>query len=261
MGWRGVKRGRSGLSGGVLAALGLVLGVALPAAAGWPGWAGQALEALQGDCPGAPGQPPETLPGAESFTYADQGRPLRIHVLAPPGGGGSAPGVLLVEAGPGSLLPQAQRFAAAGYVAALADYRVHCRDGTGPEAALADATNAWAWFRVHAARLGADPGRLMLAGGARGGAVALQAALGAPPDEKPRALVLFEAGADHGRALTEAAARPLAGLPPALLFGAPAPARAFCTAATVAGRDCAVADAAPGGRMTRALAFAARHDG
>ncbi|WP_162606462.1 alpha/beta hydrolase [Jiangella asiatica] len=82
--------------------------------------------------------------------------------------------------------PQAEHLAGRGMVAVLVEYRTD-----GPVAATQDALAAMGHVRSHAAALGADPDRLVAAGGSAGGHLALATALLAPPDLAPSALVLF----------------------------------------------------------------------
>jgi acetyl esterase len=90
-------------------------------------------------------------------------------------------------------------------VAAVADYRVHCRHHSTPFESVADGAAAIRWIRAHATELGVDPGRIAAGGGSAGGHVALSCATfeglgesiasdgrGARPD----ALILFNPGID-----------------------------------------------------------------
>lgn len=224
------------------------------------GGCGTLLSAPGDRCAGIPAQP-ETLPGATSFTYTTTGRPLRIHVFRPAGAKTPRPAVLFFFGGGwrvgrvSALQPQAEAFAARGYVTLLADYRVTCRDGTSPLAATDDAAAAYAWLRAHAADLGIDPGRIAIAGASSGGQLALVTAMKAPAAEKPAALVLFNPAVDlvtPARWYQKPFARrispsllPLAGLPPTILFHGQddaivpiASVRSFCARATAAGRRC-----------------------
>jgi acetyl esterase len=90
-------------------------------------------------------------------------------------------------------------------VAAVADYRVHCRHNSTPFDSLADGAAAIRWMRAHAAELGVDPGRIAAGGGSAGGHVALSLATFEDPGEliasdgrgaRPDALLLFNPGID-----------------------------------------------------------------
>lgn len=144
---------------------------------------------------------PDELPGTVSMTYRyASGRALRLHVrpaAAVGGGPHAAPAIVLFFGGGwlyGSIRQfdgQAQALAAAGITAILADYRVLCRDGTGPPAAMQDAVAAMRFVRIRATSLGIDPHRLAAGGGSAGGQLALSTAFGPDPLARPDALVLF----------------------------------------------------------------------
>ncbi len=193
------------------------------------------------------------------------GRDLYIHVFSPAGGGAHRPAALMFFGGGfqngdvSSLAMQAKRFADDhGYVAAVADYRVFCRDATRPADAFEDAGDARDWMRADAARLGIDPGRLVLVGESSGGALAAATALRAPPDARPEALVLFNPGTDlrigpWAAQMTPeqlSSLLPAAALPPTIVFHGTADrlvpiatARAFCDPARAAGRTCRLVEA------------------
>lgn len=204
------------------------------------------------------------LSGAKSYTYRTaSGRTLRIHVFSPPPHERNAPSVLLFFGGGwrtgsvSALADQARAFAGRGYVAGLADYRVKCRDGTNPLDASVDARAAYAWWRAHAARLGADPRRIVLSGGSAGGQLALMAAQDAPADEKPAALVLFNPAVDlvgpapwyqklFARSISPSVL-PVDHLPPTIVFHGLADrrvpigtVRAFCRRAAAQGQTCRI---------------------
>jgi len=148
---------------------------------------------------------------AEAFVYAEGKRPLEIHVLQPAAGAGLRPAALFFFGGGWRLgqvsqfLGQAQALQARGYVVALADYRVACRDGTGPADAAADAARAYDWLLEHGAQLRIDRSRVVLAGGSAGGHLALMTALRAPVGARPAALVLFNPAVDLTGPLTRGA--------------------------------------------------------
>ncbi|KRB52866.1 alpha/beta hydrolase [Phenylobacterium sp. Root700] len=222
--------------------------------------------AVAQSCDGVQPQP-LSVEGAQTFTYAQaSGRPLKIHVFRPAGPAAQpAPAILFFFGGgwrQGSVIQfvdQVRALQAKGYVAALADYRVFCRDGTTPVAAVDDAGQAYAWLRAHGADLNIDPRRVVLAGGSAGGHLALMTALRADPKAVPAALVLFNPAIDLTGPLTRGVngMKPDdgPGISPALLDLAPLPPmiilhgsndqlvpietiRTFCARATTAGKDC-----------------------
>ncbi len=95
--------------------------------------------------------------------------------------------------------PQAQYFASRGLVAIAADYRVLNQHKTRPDKAVEDAKTAIRWVRVHAAKLGIDPDKVIASGGSAGGHLAAATALvekfedpnGPQASCRPNALVLF----------------------------------------------------------------------
>ncbi|PHR91326.1 MAG: alpha/beta hydrolase [Robiginitomaculum sp.] len=145
---------------------------------------------------------PETLPGAASYVYKTaSGRGLRLHVFTP-----DAPSSDVIQTRPAILFffgggfrkgrvsvfsERAKAFTKLGYVTALADYRVKCRDGSRLPDSLADAQSAFEWLREHAPELNIDPQNIVLSGGSAGGYLALATGMLAGSDEKPAALVLF----------------------------------------------------------------------
>jgi acetyl esterase/lipase len=205
-----------------------------------------------------------TLDGARSFIYAHPGsRDLRIHVFMPADGRATHPAILFFFGGGwrnGSVdafEDQAKAFAAHGFIAALADYRVACRDGTTAVQSLEDGRTAYAWLRADGARLGVDAHRMILSGGSSGGHLALATAMQAPMDQKPAALILFNPAVDLVAVapfigLTPAQAAPISpsalsvqGLPPTLIFHGQsdhtvpiATVRTFCARMTTAGLAC-----------------------
>lgn len=205
-----------------------------------------------------------TLEGARSFTFAAAGsRDLRLHVFSPASTGSPRPAILLFFGGGwrtgrvDALAPQAKAFAARGYVAVLADYRVKCRDRTPPRAAVEDGRQAWAWLRTHARELGVDSDRVLLGGASSGGQIALVTAIAAPVAERPAGLVLFNLVVDmvaEAWPWDRAAARAISplvlspeSLPPTLILQGQddrrtpiGPVRAFCDRASEAGRDCRI---------------------
>lgn len=182
--------------GGLAAGLAAVVGLCL--AAGTASAAGGGPETR---CAGVAPQD-ERLAGAEAFVYAEGGRPLRIHLLEPAHAAGRRPAALFFFGGGWRLgqvsqfLGQAQALRDRGYVVALADYRVACRDGTSPVDAVDDAAHAYDWLLGHSAGLQIDRSRIVLAGGSAGGHLALMTALRAPAAARPAALVLFNPAVD-----------------------------------------------------------------
>jgi len=181
--------------------------------------------------------PPDTLPGADSFTYRTvSGRTLRIHLFQPADIATPRPAILFFFGGgwrigdARAFIGQAKAFARRGFVAALADYRVFSRDRTTPLDAIDDAQGALAWVKDHAGQLAVDPGRIVLAGGSSGGHLALFSTMSLPADDRPAALVLFNPVVDVVRMaskvhLTDAEARlispgdlPVSSLPPMIIF-------------------------------------------
>jgi acetyl esterase len=159
--------------------------------------------------PVAKADEPSGSPATKSFVYkkTKQGE-LSIVVHFPPGwketdkrpaivfffGGGWTSGAL------DQFEPQAKHLASRGMVAARADYRVKSRHDVTPKECVEDAKSAVRWMRQNAATLGADPNRIVAAGGSAGGHIAACTAFtpgleGEGEDAKissmPNALVLF----------------------------------------------------------------------
>lgn len=151
----------------------------------------------QKNCP-VMAAPPDRIAGMEAYVYRTlAGRDLRIHVARPLPDTGNGAGVLLFFGGGwriGNIHDFAERanaLAQKGYAVAVADYRILCRDGTGPIEALEDAGSAFSWFRRHADRFGMDARRIVLGGGSAGGQLALVTALRAGEAERPVGLLLY----------------------------------------------------------------------
>jgi len=95
----------------------------------------------------------------------------------------------------------ARYLASRGMVAFVADYRVKSRQGTAPNASVADGKSAIRWVRKHAKRLGIDPDRIAAGGGSAGGHVAATTGIcegleeadeqDSPVSSKSNALLLF----------------------------------------------------------------------
>ena len=155
----------------------------------------------RGTCAGVVPQR-QTVDGFEAVIYRRaSNRDLKLHILQPTGFAGPRPAVLFFFGGGwrngdvAAFSRQARAFAARGYVAILADYRVECRDKTSPLASVDDARAAYAWVRDQGvAKYGVDPARIVLSGASSGGHLALMAAIRA--EKRPAALVLFNPAID-----------------------------------------------------------------
>ena len=103
---------------------------------------------------------------------------------------------------------QAKYLAHRGMVVFLADYRVENRQGTMPNASVADGKSAIRWVRSNAKRLGIDPDRIAAGGGSAGGHIAATTGIcdglddpteqDSPISSKSNALVLFNPVYDNG---------------------------------------------------------------
>lgn len=213
------------------------------------------------------GVPPQTqaLEGSIAYIYRNIGtRDLKIHVFKPAGARGRRPAILFFFGGGfrnGQIdvfRKHALAFVERGYVAAIADYRVLCRDGSNPVDSVSDGEAAWAWLKANAPRLGADPRRLVISGGSAGGLVAAAVGMRAASGARPAAMVLFNpaldlrptAGATWNISTPQAgsispAALPLDRLPPTIIFHGRADTtipiqqeREFCQRAQAARRTC-----------------------
>jgi arylsulfatase A-like enzyme/dienelactone hydrolase len=154
--------------------------------------------------------PKKEAPSApKNLVYKEaSGDKLQLHVHAPadarPGDNRTA--IVFFFGGgwsgwnPTQFEPFARHFAGLGCVAICADYRVSSRHKTTPTDAVRDAKSAVRYVREHAKEWGADPNRIVAAGGSAGGHLAACTALvpgfldekGAKDaDTTPNALVLF----------------------------------------------------------------------
>ena len=146
---------------------------------------------------------------AKEVVYKEaSGDKLQLHIYAPadtkPGDNRTA--IVFFFGGgwatwnPAQFEPFARHFAGLGCVAICADYRVSSRHKTAPADAVRDAKSAVRYVREHAREWGADPNRIVAAGGSAGGHLA--ACTAAVPgfldepgakdvDAAPNALVLF----------------------------------------------------------------------
>lgn len=161
-----------------------------------------------------------------------------------------------------------RRLAAKGIVGISFEYRLRWRHGTTPIESVADAKSAVRWTRLHAAELGIDPERIVVAGFSAGGHLAAATAIIPGYDEPgedtsvssvPAAMVLSSAAVDvavepwfieclagrgDARALSPAQ-HVRSGLPPAIMFHGIkddlakfAEAEAFCNNMRAAGNRC-----------------------
>jgi acetyl esterase len=150
----------------------------------------------------------ESAPSAP-FVYKTVGaRRLTLEADFPPGwrstdrrpvivfffGGGWSTGT------PRQFQAQAEYFAQRGLVCLRANYRVNSRDKVLADKCVEDARSALRWVRSHAAQLGADPQRIVAAGGSAGGHLAactfFAEKINAPEDDlsvsaRPNAMILY----------------------------------------------------------------------
>jgi acetyl esterase/lipase len=131
---------------------------------------------------------PNGAQGLGSYLYEPRSdRTLYPAVILYHGGGWS-------RGSPWTLFPYARRFAQAGFLVLVPEYRVHERHGTGVFDALADAGSAYRWLVDHAEELHVDTRRIVLGGDSAGGQLAAVVAL--QPEYRgssiaPAALVLL----------------------------------------------------------------------
>jgi acetyl esterase/lipase len=140
---------------------------------------------------------------------------LTLHIFPPANLPGSKlhPAIIFFFGGgwtlgtPIQFYPECAHFAAEGFVAISADYRIASVNHTTPFESVADGKSAIRWLRQHAAELGVDPHRIVAAGASAGGQVAAAAGivpgLDEPGDDlsissKPDALLLWYAVVDNG---------------------------------------------------------------
>lgn len=157
---------------------------------------------------------PTSFPDADAFIYRHlEPIPLRLFVVKPKGwqkndrrpafiyfyGGGWTRGDTSKSIG------WARTAAKWGMVGIAPDYRTADRFGTSPAEATADARAATRWVEDHAAELGIDTRRIVVAGNSAGGHLALWTAISKPPfgsapeespTTKPAALVLLSTPGD-----------------------------------------------------------------
>lgn len=140
---------------------------------------------------------------------------LTLHLFRPPGAEGKTrrPAIIFFFGGgwvrgtPIQFYPECAHFAAEGFVAISADYRIASVQRTTPFESVADGKSAIRWVRQHADELGVDVQRIVAAGASAGGQVA--AATGFVPglddpgedhsvSSHPNALALWYAVIDNG---------------------------------------------------------------
>lgn len=139
---------------------------------------------------------------------------LALHIFAPTNSASKPrPAIVFFFGGgwsvgtPVQFYSECAHFAAHGFVAISADYRIASVNHTTPFASVADGKSAIRWVRQHAAELGVDPQRIVAAGASAGGQVAAAAGIVPGLDEagedfsvssKPDALLLWYAVVDNG---------------------------------------------------------------
>lgn len=140
---------------------------------------------------------------------------LALHIFEPTNGSAEKlhPAIVFFFGGgwtlgtPMQFYPECAHFAAEGFVAISADYRIASVNHTTPFASVADGKSAIRWIRQHAAQLEVDPNRIVAAGASAGGQVAAAAGIVPGLDEpgedlsissKPNALLLWYAAVDNG---------------------------------------------------------------
>ncbi|NJN05469.1 MAG: alpha/beta hydrolase [Rhodobacteraceae bacterium] len=147
--------------------------------------------------------------GKRSHIYKTIGeRTLKVDVDYPPGWKASDRRPVMIFFSGGAFrtgntrqfVPQAAYFAQRGLVCVRAEYRDRTKDKVEPDTCLKDAISAMRWLRKNAPMLGADPDKIISAGGSAGGFLAASACttrdfhdpgddLGISP--RPSAMVLF----------------------------------------------------------------------
>ncbi len=159
-------------------------------------------------------KPPQTFhPKIVEYKNIDD-TALTLHIFSPANSSAKPHSAIVFFFGGGwsvgtpmQFYPECAHFAAKGFVAISADYRIASVNHTTPFASVTDGKSAIRWVRQHAAELGVDPNRIVAAGASAGGQVA--AATGIVPglDEssedmsvssKPNALLLWYAVVDNG---------------------------------------------------------------
>ena len=156
-----------------------------------------------------------TQPQLRPYKTPAGSAPLDLHVFTPPTGPAALrPAVVFFFGGgwttgtPLQFYTECRHFAAQGYVAITADYRISSTHaGATAFDSVADAKSAIRYLRSHATELGIDPHRIVAAGASAGGhlaaATALLPGLDDPSDDpaisaRPDALVLWYPVIDNG---------------------------------------------------------------
>lgn len=156
--------------------LALLLAMPLAAVAATPYNAETTYRKLVGEFPfiGIAGS---TAPARKDVEFARRGNlVLALDLYLPAPGAAPAPLVVLVHGGGWrsgdrtEMAPLASRLAARGFAAATVSYRLSGQ--ARYPAAIDDVRDAVRWLRGHAADLGVDPARFVLAGGSAGGQIA-----------------------------------------------------------------------------------------
>ncbi|WP_293976731.1 alpha/beta hydrolase [Sphingomonas sp.] len=206
------------------------------------------------------------IDGSQAYVFRHaSGRDLMLHVFSGAAATGPSPAVMLFFGGGwragtvDAFASRARALAARGYVVILPDYRVFCRDRTGPMEAMKDARAAYDWLIAHAAGIGVDQRRIVLGGGSAGGQLALMTTIRRNVGHRPAALVLYNPAIDPGAmpeflSLSMNASRPISParqpldhMPPAIIMHGEADEyvpiatiRAFCVRYRAAGGRCDV---------------------
>lgn len=149
-------------------------------------------------------------------TYKKAGEAeLALHIFAPPNptAATSRPAIVFFFGGgwkrgtPIEFYPECAHFAARGFVAIAADYRITVLHNSTPFESVADGKSAIRWVRHHAKELGVNPQRIVAGGASAGGHVAAATGIikgleAAGEDDsvssRPDALVLWYPVVDNG---------------------------------------------------------------
>jgi acetyl esterase len=151
-----------------------------------------------------PARWPSTNVGATEVVEYKQTakRPLHLHLFKPTSEPTSA--IVFFHGGGLDRTPidqfarQSKHLAQEGVLAVIAEYRVKWDDAGFGEAS-ADAGDAVAWIRTHAAELGVPPDKIAASGASAGGMLAAATEL-FPDDRHPDILVLFNPAVNSGSA-------------------------------------------------------------
>lgn len=142
------------------------------------------------------------------------GAELKLHIFSPTNHSSQPrPAIIFFFGGawvsgtPIQFYPECAHFAARGFVAISADYRIASVNHTTPFESVADGKSAIRWVRQHASQLGIDPQHIAAAGASAGGQVAAAAGIVSGLDDanedlsvssKPNALLLWYPVVDNG---------------------------------------------------------------